>query len=59
MKLEDQGLDQKKIDGLLLKTITTMGELNEFEQLNIEKAVEWTIHNNFTRERILSEEYFR
>lgn len=52
-------LDENEIDGLLLKTITTMGELNEFEQLNIEKAVEWTIHNNFTRERILSEEFLK
>ena len=52
-------LDQNEIDGLLLKTITTMGELNEFEQMNIEKAVEWTIHNKFTREHVLSEEFVK
>jgi Fic-DOC domain mobile mystery protein B len=52
-------LDQNEIDGLLLKTITTMGELNEFEQMNIEKAVEWTIHNKFTQELILSEEFVK
>ncbi len=52
-------LNENEIDGLLMKTITTMGELNEFEQLNIEKAVEWTIHNKFKRERILSEEFIK
>jgi hypothetical protein len=52
-------LDENEIGGLLIKTITTMGELNEFEQMNIEKAVEWTIHNKLTRERILSEEFVK
>lgn len=52
-------LDENEIDGLLLNTISTIGELNEFEQLNIEKAVEWTIHNRFTRERILTEKFIK
>lgn len=52
-------LDENEISGLLINTISTIGELNEFEQLNIEKAVEWTIHNQFTREKILSEEFIK
>ena len=48
-------LDEEEKEGLKIKSITTKSELDEFEQANIEKAVEWTIHNNFNPERILSE----
>ncbi|MGB5667527.1 MAG: mobile mystery protein B [Maribacter sp.] len=47
-------LDEKEKEGLKIKSITTQGELDEFEQLNIEKAVEWTIHSNLKTERILT-----
>jgi hypothetical protein len=40
-------LDEEEKDGLKIKYITTQGELDEFEQFNIEKAVEWTIHTKF------------
>lgn len=30
-------LDEEEKDGLLIPTITTRGELDEFEQLNIER----------------------
>ena len=33
-------IDEDEKEGLLIPTITTLGELNEFEQLNIEEAVE-------------------
>jgi len=36
-------LDDDEKEGLLIKTISTRGELDEFEQANIEQAVEWTI----------------
>jgi len=36
-------LDEDEKDGLLMSTITTRGELNEFEQLGVEKAIEWTM----------------
>lgn len=52
-------LDEEEKDGLKIKSITTQGELNEFEQLNIEKALEWTIHNNFKAEIILSERFIK
>ena len=45
--------------GLKIKTITTQGELDEFEQLNIEKAVEWTIHAKLTPEKMLTEKFVK
>ncbi|MCK4921485.1 MAG: mobile mystery protein B [Bacteroidales bacterium] len=52
-------IDENEKEGLLLKSITTQSELNEFEQLNIEKAVEWTIQNTFKQKTILSEEFIK
>ncbi|MCK7532446.1 MAG: mobile mystery protein B [Marinilabiliales bacterium] len=50
-------LDEDEKEGLMIKTISTRGELDEFEQKNIEQAVEWTMKNKFTREQILTEEF--
>jgi hypothetical protein len=36
-------LSEDEMEGLLIDTITTHGELDEFEQMNIEKAIEWTL----------------
>ena len=47
-------LDEDEKDGLKIYSINTQGELDEFEQLNIEKALEWTIRTNFKPERIVS-----
>jgi len=52
-------LDDEEKEGLKIKSITTQGELDEFEQLNIEKAVEWTIHSNLTLDKILSEKFIK
>ncbi len=52
-------LDEEEKKGLLIKTITTKKELDEFEQINIEKAIEWTIHTNFNKDRILSEKFIK
>jgi Fic-DOC domain mobile mystery protein B len=52
-------LDEDEKEGLKIKSITTQGELDEFEQLNIEKAVEWTIHTNLKHERILTEKFIK
>ncbi len=52
-------LDEEEKEGLLIKTITTQKELDEFEQLNIEKAIEWTIHTNLTLDKILSEKFIK
>ena len=50
-------LDQQEKEGLKIKSITTQGELDEFEQLNIEKAVEWTIRTNLKPDKILTEKF--
>jgi len=52
-------LCEEEKEGLLIKSITTRGELDELEQLNIEKAVEWTLNNKFVKEKILSEEFIK
>jgi Fic-DOC domain mobile mystery protein B len=50
-------LDEEEKEGLKIKSITTQGELDEFEQLNIEKAVEWTIYTRFKPEKIMTEKF--
>ncbi|SNR43532.1 mobile mystery protein B [Lutibacter agarilyticus] len=52
-------LDEDEKEGLKIKSITTQKELDEFEQLNIEKAVEWTIHANLKPEKIMSEKFIK
>jgi Fic-DOC domain mobile mystery protein B len=48
-------LDEDEKEGLLIKTISTRGELDEFEQANIQQAIEWTLKNKFTMDQILTE----
>ena len=48
-------LDEDEKEGLKIKSITTQKELDEFEQLNIEKAVEWTLRVNLKPDKILTE----
>jgi len=52
-------LSEEEKDGLLIKTITTHGELDEHEQLNIEKAIQWTIKSKLKKEKILTEEFIK
>ncbi|WKN45895.1 hypothetical protein [Tunicatimonas pelagia] len=52
-------LAEEEREGLKIKSITTQGELDEFEQLNIEKAVEWTIHTKLKPEKILTEKFIK
>ncbi|WP_445954939.1 mobile mystery protein B [Yeosuana sp.] len=52
-------LDDEEKVGLKIKSITTQGELDEFEQLNIERAVEWTIHTNLKSDKILTEKFIK
>jgi Fic-DOC domain mobile mystery protein B len=52
-------LDEEEKDGLLISTITTRGELDEFEQLNIEKAIQWTLTRKFRKDEILTEEFIK
>jgi len=50
-------LDEDEKEGLLITTITTRGELDEFEQLGVEKAVEWTMKRTLTLSQILTEDF--
>ena len=52
-------LDEDEKEGLKIKSITTQKELDEFEQLNIEKSVEWIIHSNLKSEKILTEKFIK
>ena len=52
-------LDEDEKEGILIKTITTRGELNEAEQLNIQEAVEWTLRKKLSQEKILDESFIR
>lgn len=52
-------LDEEDKEGLKIYSITTQGELDEFEQLNIEKAVEWTIYTRLKVEKILTEKFIK
>lgn len=52
-------LDEEEMQGLLLPTIATHGELDEFEQQNIEQAVLWTMSRTFKSQIIFTEEFVR
>ncbi len=45
--------------GLLIPTISTKSELDEFEQKNIEQAVQWSLSRRFRQEEILTERFVR
>ncbi|HWR31972.1 MAG TPA: mobile mystery protein B [Chitinophagaceae bacterium] len=52
-------LDDDEKEGLLIKSITNRGELDEFEQHNIEKALLWLRRKKISAEEILSEKFVR
>ncbi len=52
-------IDENEIHGLKIKTISTQSELDEFEQLNIEKAVAWSMESRFKKEKILTEKFIK
>jgi Fic-DOC domain mobile mystery protein B len=52
-------LDEDEKEGLLIPTITTRGELDEFEQLGVEKANEWLLIKRFSINKILKEDFVK
>jgi Fic-DOC domain mobile mystery protein B len=52
-------LDEEECEGLKISTITTKGELDEFEQNNIEQAILWTIGRKINVEDLLSEAFIK
>ena len=52
-------IDEDEKEGLLIKTITTREELDEHEQLNIEKAVQWILQKKLKKDTILTESFIK
>ena len=52
-------LEEDEKEGLKIKTVTTLRELNEFVQQNIEQAVKWSLENRFVPEKILTEAFVK
>jgi Fic-DOC domain mobile mystery protein B len=50
-------LEEEEKEGLLIKTISTRGELDEFEQLNIQSAIEWSLKTKIEKEQFLTEDF--
>lgn len=51
---EQTPISEEEKGALLIRTISTRGELDEFEQANIEKAIAWSMSNRFSENEILS-----
>jgi len=52
-------VSEEEKEGLLIQTISFRQELDEFEQENIEFAIEWTIKHRFTSKKILTIEFIK
>ena len=52
-------LTEEEKDGLLIPTIATRGELDEFEQQNIEQAIQWVMGRSFKPQLIFTEDFIR
>ena len=52
-------LDEDEKQDLLIPTITTQSELDEFEQQNIELAVQWTMFHAYPADEILTEQFVK
>jgi fido (protein-threonine AMPylation protein) len=50
-------LDEEEKEGLRISTVTTKGELDEFEQLNIQKGLEWSLKRQWTPEKLFTEDF--
>ena len=52
-------LEEDEKEGLLIPTIATREELDEFEQQNIEQAIQWTLRRSFKTEAIFTEDFLK
>lgn len=52
-------LDPDEVEGLLIDSIATRSELDEFEQQNIEQAMQWLMTRSFKKEQILTESFIK
>lgn len=52
-------LDEEEKEGLLIDTISSRTELNEFEQQNIEEAIQWVFTHSFKPHNIFTNQFVR
>lgn len=52
-------IDSSELDGLLIPTVHLQSELDQFEHLNIERAIDWSLRKQFPLDTILSEAFVR
>ncbi|WP_417611274.1 mobile mystery protein B [Owenweeksia hongkongensis] len=52
-------LDEEEKEGLLIPSISTKGELDEFEQQNIEEAIQWILGRSLKADTILTERFVK
>lgn len=52
-------IDEDEKAGLKIKTISTRAELNEFEQANIEDAIEWSLKSKYAYNKILTVDFIK
>jgi Fic-DOC domain mobile mystery protein B len=52
-------MDEDEKEGLLIPTIATRGELDEFEQQNIEQAVAWYLNRSFSTKNVFTEKFLK
>jgi len=52
-------LNEEEKEGLRIPSIATREELDEFEQLNIEKAIQWTFGKKLKLEQLFSEKFIK
>ena len=50
-------IDEEEKEGLRIETISTKVELDEFEQLNIEEALQWVLSKKFKAKKVFSERF--
>ncbi|MDX1364860.1 mobile mystery protein B [Arenibacter latericius] len=50
-------IDEEEKEGLRIETISTKVELDEFEQLNIEEALQWVLSKKFKAIQVFSEKF--
>lgn len=50
-------IDDDEKEGLRIETIATREELDEFEQQNIEQAIEWSMKSSLKLETILTQNF--
>lgn len=50
-------IDEEEKEGLKIKTVTTKGDLDEFEQQNIEEAMQWVMGRTFNTKEVFTERF--